>query len=340
MERQPDTRNYYKLLLRWQKGMPGADFLVREYHRQALAGGDVVQDFFEQLGLPLDAEFNRSPKEDNPSLDVESAVALQAWRDAGLSKARLDRLSDIAYSMISRDGPATRYFLSEKAVRSIRKYYRSSNKRLAKKFLPGVNHPFLHEEDCWRREPLEAIRERAAVFAGSCEEIDRTPTLVGVAGGGELSKSVDLVEGWCAPASWGVWSEGPVSRIRFRLPRKHMPLSCRYIRLQLRGSYFGPNTCTQIAFNGEDFGQHELAGAGGKIDLPVDKLRPYEIVELELRHQQPVSAFELGQSQDRRPIAFGVKTLACAYVLGEDCLAAGRGKLTAREAQVARECRT
>jgi hypothetical protein len=315
--RRPRTRNYYRMLSAWRAVIPEAEFLVREFHKQALSGGDVVQDFFEQLGLPPCEGFLSAGFEDNVSLDVEGALAVQGWQEEGREGKELDRLSDIAYSMVSRHGPTTRYFLGKNTVKAIRRDFRGSNKKLAKEFVPGRKYPFSHEKECWRSEPFDSIRARAEEFVARAMDINQTPTLLRVASGNRIAGEVDLAAGWCVPVEWGVWSKGPESVLRFRLRRRSMPTSSTRVRLVIEGRYFADNTATRVIVNEQDFGDCDLA-AGTEIFLPVESLLPHETVEITFQHHHPVAPRRVKTTKDYRQLAFGLKKLNCAYVLEED----------------------
>ena len=110
--------------------------------------------------------------------------------------------------------------------------------------------------------------------------------------------------GWTVPASWGAWSEGPVSTIMFRAPSKNcsMNFDAMYIR---------PEKPSRISINDGPAKTH----GGGPIELPANG----EVAKVVIRHDDPKSPKELGLSEDPRIIAFGLKHIdvTCGTVIAQ-----------------------
>ncbi len=308
------NRDYYRLLQRWQRIFPEAEFLVGTFDKKLLINGDVVDDFLAKLGVAPDAAFNRASIDGNLSLDVESGLVVESWQANALPHETLLRLVDIAYSIISREGSATRYFLGKKTVKSIRRHFRSSNKRLARDYMKNCAYPFPNEKSCWREESFESIEARADIFSRKVNEIDKTPTLVMTADGAHISAKIELCRGWCAQVAWGVWSLGNASLLRFRLRHRRMPPNCTGVRIVIRGRYYGDNEETSVTVNGKDYGKQKLVRGHPGLELPIELLLPYETIEIMLQHQSPVSPHDFQGGDDSRPIAFGLVKLGCMYI--------------------------
>jgi hypothetical protein len=310
------NRDYYRLLQRWQGIFPEAEFLVGTFDKKLLLNGDVVDDFLAQLGVAPDAAFERVSIDGNLSLDVESGLVVESWQADALPAATMLRLVDIAYSIISREGSATRYFLSKKTVKSIRRHFRSSNKRLARDYMKNCTYPFPNEKNCWREESFEAIEARADNFSRKVDEIDKTPTLVRTADGAHISSKIELCRGWCTQVAWGVWSLGEASLLRFRLMLMHrrIPPNCTGVRIVIWGRYYGDNQETSVTVNGKNYGKQRLVRGHRGLELPIELLLPYENIEIMLQHQSPVSPRDFQGGDDSRPIAFGLVKLGCMYI--------------------------
>lgn len=308
------NRNYYRLLQRWQRIFPEAEFLVGTFDKKLLFNGDVVDDFLAQLGVVPDAAFERVIIDGNLSLDVESGLVVESWQADALPHKTMLRLVDIIYSIISREGSATRYFLGKKTVKSIRRHFRSSNKRLARDYMKNCAYPFPNEKNCWREESFESIEASSDNLSRKVNEIDKTPTLVSMAAGAHLSSAIELCRGWCAQAVWGVWSQGKTSNLCFRLAHRRMPPNCTGVRIVIWGRYYGDNQETSVMVNGKDYGKQRLIRDHRGLELPIELLLPYETIEITLRHQRPVSPRDFQGGDDSRPIAFGLVKLGCMYV--------------------------
>ncbi len=311
------SRDYYRLLQRWQGIFPEAVFLVATFDKKLLLNGDVVDDFLAQLGVAPDAAFERVSIDGNLSLDVETGLVVESWQADALPHETLLRLVDIAYSIISREGSATRYFLGKETVKSIRRHFRSSNKRLARDYMENCAYPFPNEKNCWREESFAAIEARADNFSRKVDEIDKTPTLVRTTDGAHISSAIELCRGWCAQVAWGVWSQGKTSVLRFRLAHRRMPPNCTGVRIVIWGRYYGDNRETSVTVNGKDYGRQRLARGHRGLELPIDLLLAYENIEIMLQHQRPVSPRDFQGGDDSRPIAFGLVKLGCMYIKSE-----------------------
>ncbi len=308
------NRNYHRLLRRWQRGFPRAIFSLRIFERSQLYRGDAVEDFLSQLGVVRDESFVDARKDYNPSLDVEGALVLESLRKGHGGSADPKILLDVTQSVVSQEGTSTKYFLSEKTVVSIRKYFHHSNLKLASKFMPGGAYPFAVHSPCWRSDSMALIESRALALLAKVEALRRVPTLMGEATGEAIGSKVDLYSGWGRAASWGVWSTDRESRIRFRLYRHRLIQEVGCVRLRIEGRYYGNNAKTRVEVNGVDFGALALRPGGGNIELPVDALQDNEILEVVLRHEQPVSPAALEGKSDKRTLAFGIERLACSLV--------------------------
>jgi hypothetical protein len=315
--RYPPTRDYYQLLSRWQRGMPGAKYMVRTFARKNLVNGDIVDDFLAQLGLVADEQFDRSTKHANISLDVESGIVVDRWQREGLPRAELLRRIDVAISNIARNGPGSKYFLSEITVAQIRRYYRASNRKVAREFLNTDDELFPSSSNCWRDNAFAAIEQRAEVVARQLAVIDRTPTLANAGNRGDVLASVSLEEGWHGRKNWGAWSRGLQSTIRFRIWRRRIGPTCTGLRILLRGRYAGGNTATRVIINEHDYGDVNLSAGGAALELPLELLMPYETVEIYLHHTRPVTPQQRDNSADRESIAFGLEKVAYQYLNSE-----------------------
>ncbi len=307
------NRNYYRLLRPWQRCIPGATFSVRIYSRAQLHGGDVVSDFLDQLKVCRDEHFTGAGEYYNQSLDVEGALLLESMKKSPAWKDRIIALVDVTQSLIGVEGQATRYFLSENTVASLRRHYRRSNYKLARHFMGSDAYPFEVLSPCWRSESLAAIDTRAQQRQQKVEQLMLTPTLMGDARGKDLATMVDLAIGWSTVRDWGVWSTGSESRIRFRLFRHWLIQEIEAVRLVIEGRYYGTNTRTSVRINAVDIGEQDLTAGNCDIVIPVSALYPHEVIEITLGHHAPVSPAAFEGTSDQRLLAFGVERVA--YVL-------------------------
>ena len=313
--RFPRQRNYYRLLRRWQRGLSGADVCVRIYDRRYWAGGDLIDDFLGQIGLQRDDDFQAIEATLNVSLDAESAYYIDALRARGESQQTLLRLVDIALSVIAHDGPASRYFLSEPVVASVRRHFARSNRRLARRYLGREGDLFDYHGSCTRQlrggQWLESLRRcQTAINA-----VDVIPSFYGPnAVASAVVDEVSLAQGWSQPEAWGCWSEGAVSIIRFRIYHQHLQPFYTALRLFVRGRYYGQNKATLVKVNSVDFGSQSLLPEQAGLQLPISQLGKYETLEIELLHSHPQSPAELESGEDSRQLAFGIESIGYDFI--------------------------
>ena len=158
-----------------------------------------------------------------------------------------------------------------------------------------------------RLEPsIDEYRERADQVERRIAEIDDTPTLWPLNRGADIHPRLDISEGWQRREDWGVWSKGPLSKIRFRVWRRFIKPTCIGIRVVIRGRYFGDNVSTSVEINGKTYPNQVLNGKHPGLELPIDCLLPYEMIDITLRHHAPISPAQLDGRKDSRIIAFGL----------------------------------
>jgi hypothetical protein len=323
--RYPMIRHYDRVLARWQRWVRPADMLVRRYDAGTWPNGNLLDDVLAQLQLTADGEFQRLHSDGNISLDAESATLIDQWRRSGTSRQTLRRLVDIALSRIADQGPGNKYFLDAEAVSALRRYYRASNSRWARRYLdldadpfgnPFGNpfgSPFNPVNDaracCRNGEPEQGHRSLEPVSA-AITELDRVPTFEGPAEyGRSIARTVALPGGWSKAEDWGLWSDAPLSTIRFRLYRQHLTPFHRQLRLYLCGRYFADNTLTGLRVNGQLLGEFALGHGQPGIDLPLTLLHRFEVLNIELLHQSPISPRSRDGADDDREIAYGLESI-------------------------------
>lgn len=299
--------NYYRKLRRWRRWMPGASFCVRVFDRSRLAGGDVVTDFLQQLGVEKDSTFAPAETQSNPSLDVEGALLVDDWRASPDHRDHLRTLIDVTQSVINHEGSQTRYFLDEASVRALRKHYARGNRRLADRFPTEGDCLFPPERACWRTDSLSEIEARSRQLSKRVAQVNRVPTLPGSAHGSAIAAHADLYEGWSGPESWGVWSVGPCSRLRFRLPARLFVVGVPTLAITLRGRYRAGVESSEVTINGINMGTQDLSAAQTCMTLPVDALEPYQVVSICLEH---ASSSAHAPGDYKRDLAFALSDIA------------------------------
>lgn len=129
---------------------------------------------------------------------------------------------------------------------------------------------------------------------------------------GGPENTVYMASGWAFPESWGRWSLGTRSCLKF-MPAPALAAH-EAVVLHLKGRYFGPVEATKVCLNGVNLGDHELLDA--RIPLPPGCLADGHLT-VELTHRQPLRPADVGNSADQREIKFGLESIALESITRE-----------------------
>jgi hypothetical protein len=158
--------------------------------------------------------------------------------------------------------------------------------------------------DCWRKESLSAIEDRAMELLKTIGVVAKIPTLKRVATGGNIGSMVDLFDGWSEPGQAGVWSEWAQSKFRFRVYRRRLLQEVSSLRVVIEGRYYADNEDTGVILNGIDFGLQALRRGNNQLVIPIEALLPNESIEITLQHQHPTRPSDFEGKKDNRALAF------------------------------------
>lgn len=122
---------------------------------------------------------------------------------------------------------------------------------------------------------------------------------------GQPENTVYVAAGWAFPETWGRWSLGTLSSLKF-IPAPALATQVAPV-LHIRGRYFGPPETTEVVLNGVSLGRFDLRDV--RIPLPRGSLAQDHVV-LELLHERPLRPSDVSDSQDQREIKFGLESLA------------------------------
>ncbi|MBT4522040.1 MAG: FkbM family methyltransferase [Halieaceae bacterium] len=116
-----------------------------------------------------------------------------------------------------------------------------------------------------------------------------------------MNQYLFFASGWSFHESWGIWSDGEQSRIKFTL--ELTPLQKQQtVTLYLHGRYFGGEEQTQLYLNQHDLGSHCLIDCRITVDR---QLLEETRFTLRLVHTNPLRPCDLGEGSDDRCLKFG-----------------------------------
>ena len=305
--KRDSRRNYYHMLRQWERCIPDAKFTARVFSKSTLYSGEVVADLLHLLQLSIEEGFEVATENQNPSIDVELALFIEMWRQSKKSAQEVDELVYLAQLQLDQNANSTKCFLDEASVQSIRKYFKRSNQKLAKRYMDSEQYPFSDLASCWRKDDWEEVQARAVNL------LQKVSQRTYISSGAAIHGVVDFIAGWHKPEHWGMWSLGKTSVARFCIPQEHLNDEVDAIRLVINGRYCGNNNTTSIVVNSVNFGQQDLSNYRADLVVPLTALLTNGIIEVVFSHQHPISPFELNGTHDNRALAFAMTTFG--YVL-------------------------
>jgi hypothetical protein len=299
--------NYARLVQKWTRFLPDGHMLVREFEKQLLVNGSVVDDFLSVLGLCPDDEFVRIKRTVNISLDIESAILIHEHDEHGNSDESRKIKEYSLLSLIDSEGYGARFFLSARRVRFIRRFYCKSNESIRRLVSLPSPEIFLKSPDCSKNyspdymlRSIEARRTKLSVLM-------RIPMLFGTRAPHKLPTLDLLAFGWSQVYDWGAWSTGDRSIIRFRVPFWMATRDNAKLSVFLKGRYYGKNTGSNVSVNGVHFGCIDLREFPRSITIPISSLHKNQVVEVQLVHQFPEQAVIESSAVDGQPISFCIE---------------------------------
>jgi hypothetical protein len=299
------TRNYARMLQRWMRVIQPGRVIVREFQRDKLVRGSVVDDFLSALGLSPDHHFSRVEHFSNPSLDVESAILLNAFDNESSGALCRKTISFSLQSLVDSEGPGTRYFLSPERVSAIRRHYKKSNAAIADIIGTQLSPLFQTSPDCATTETLSSLSAQVEMRASKLTALSVIPMLFATKRPHQRPPQGILTTGW-GTIDDGAWSLGETSLLQFRLPFWMSTRPRGEVAVFLKGRYTKSNSKTQVKINGVDFGWQNLSSFSREIRVPASCLGDNQTLEVELRHEfqepppSPVSGMELSALRLRR----------------------------------------
>ena len=143
------------------------------------------------------------------------------------------------------------------------------------------------------RDPLEYL------LASDLKHWDGRPCKPGA-----VNDYLYFSQGWSFPESWGVWSDGENSRIKFLPQEPGEPFASAELCFQ--GRYYGEVEHTRVIVNGEELGSFDLTDCA--LVIPASVLCCAE-VDILLVHAQPQSPAELEGGTDTRRLKYGLENI-------------------------------
>lgn len=305
--------NYARLIRKWTRFISDGHVLVREFSKDLLVNRSVVDDLLSVLDQFPDDEFIRIKNTANISLDVESAIIMNEDDKLGsIEQQRRIKIYSLQ-SLINSEGYGTRFFLSANRVKSIRRFYRKSNKSIGGVVKSPIPEPFSSPPNCVRNYSEESILRSVEERRSKFSALMGIPMLF-VTSFPHKTPSVDLLtSGWCKPHDWGAWSSGDVSNIRFRVPFWMSNHGNAKLFIFLKGRYCGKNTRSRVSVNEVNFGWIDLRTFPQSISIPISALHTNEVVEIQLLHEFPERPSEKDLTSHDGLISFGMEKLGFQF---------------------------
>ena len=286
----PENRNYYTAIKKFEQCFPGARLDVVLYDRSSFPRKNIVYDFFDRIVDNIDYDdITIYDSEINSSLHLEEVLVLAQLEnmcpdlldDTGAAKRA--RLIDLLLAGDTFKGARnTSYFMSREQVDAIRRYYDESNQLLVNEY--HVPEKFIDKKkDAWRDDDqplsLDAIKSRypeselntilamADVVYMDNSARDRF----------DIGLSDILQDGWTPCNDGKHWHSNGNSRILGSVKLASITPLYKYLRFFFRGGYPpGVAPVSSVFINSEHVGDFDLRGFA--FQYPLEKLKfPYAI---------------------------------------------------------------
>jgi hypothetical protein len=161
---------------------------------------------------------------------------------------------------------------------------------------------------CGTCPPLQAL--------GAAELVGEVPLGTELAFSAGGSGTPYLMDGWSAPETWGVWTEGRKSSLIFRLPPDDASLPLR-LTIEAQGLFGGqhPHQSVRVFVNDVPVGQIRFDGSenGGsrtfEVPLEARPSRSGGVLDVTFQIENPVRPADLGMGNDRRELGMGLSSL-------------------------------
>jgi len=303
----PAGRDYDKLVAAWEQVFPTAEFKLSVYDRGQLKGGDVVEDFFHQLGRPVDGEFLRTDAVINPSLDFYTAQVL-LMLESTCEFEQYERV-EIVNSLLEFNEKSTsneKYFYNEKQVTRIREHYCKSNKRLLDRFQRSVDS-LVPKKISWRSNVphSEVIGRISSIFDHLEGDFIRSILPHGKVYDQQLTAILAL--GWYPVGHQIAWSKSDRSVIKIQLDDSQQISDQDVVLLMISGNYaLTVVPLTEVYIEEKHLGNYDLSKA--KIKIPQEELTGRTSIEITLVHPKAVVPAEIGINKDSRLIAYALRS--------------------------------
>ncbi|NQX88194.1 MAG: hypothetical protein HRT77_05990 [Halioglobus sp.] len=306
-------RNYARLLRKWMRIIPQGNAIVREYRRDVLIDGSIIDDFLSQIGVHADRDFLRREQEANISLDVESAIIMNERDNA--SSTSLPRKADsfTLLSIIDSTGFGSRYFLSPSRVASIRRYYKRTNRLVGDVIGSPIPDLFANPRPCARDYTEKQIKNRTDFKRQRLASLQAVPMLFTTRIPHDSPSKNILSAGWSTMQEWGAWSEGADSEIRFRAPFWMISHEKAHVIIFLKGRYQGRNTRSEISVNGLNYGWLDLRRFVRTITLPVSAMQRNQTVVVKIAHEFAEEQSSPPNTTMSPPTAFGIEKFGIQF---------------------------
>jgi hypothetical protein len=170
-DRHPRTNNYFyrfdKILDSWAESFGRDALIVRIFDRRELKNGDVIDDFFDVLGITRDATMN-TPKKQNRRLDGQTLQFMRVFNRhvPPLIGSHRNPDYDDAATLLENVSTYTPLAISGRAMRRIANMFEPFNQDVARKYLGRPDGNLFQQANYEGMTPTPEINVEAAKSIG------------------------------------------------------------------------------------------------------------------------------------------------------------------------------
>lgn len=279
----PDL-DFLEMAKRWGRIIGDDNVIARLYSRDSFPNGNVLEDFYEAIGVPADELDMRS--ESNPSLSVPFAEICNHSEEYLPEGLRRNEILDAALRLSKKLTPVPPRFLSPEKAREIRERFAGSNREFFDRFVDnGTEFPM-------RDRPSGDAYDLGELAAELKKVIEEWP-LLGRKGLGVKRSAGILHHGWSVEKRENglvARQDSPEASLRFRVPFR-MLLRVGSDAYLLRLECGEGSVPRRVRFNGRDLGTVDLAAGIPFESSWLEKFGNAEVEILGAGEDEPVLEF-------------------------------------------------
>jgi hypothetical protein len=158
--------DYDKKLKLWEAARGISAIKVRLFNRKYFKNGDLIDDFFDAIGVPMPMDTVRPPRELNQRLDAGALEFLRTVNKLDLDASRPTSQRRTLVRLLGQISQQDSLAMPAAILQQIDSMYRDSNANVAARYFPGRAGPLFAPFTADKADPPETLTVADAVAIG------------------------------------------------------------------------------------------------------------------------------------------------------------------------------